>query len=84
VEVNSNPSKERPEERPEDLVRMLLTGAAIVRFANGFLNRFMATKDFVLCAIYIWEDGEVSRYSLYQEPNNPEVCWTLYITKLAG
>jgi hypothetical protein len=69
VEVNSKPKKDRP----EDLVRMLLTGAAIVRFANGFLDRFMATKNFVLCAISVWDSGEVSRYSLYQELNSPEV-----------
>jgi hypothetical protein len=80
VEVSSESRKDRP----EDLVRMLLTGAAIVRFANGFLNRFMVTKNFVLCAIYVWDDGQVSRYSLYQEPNRREVCWTLYINKLAG
>jgi hypothetical protein len=71
VEVNSKPKKEWP----EDLVRMLLTGAAIVRFANGFLDAFMVAKNFVLFAIYIWDNGKVSRYSLFQEPNNPEVCW---------
>lgn len=80
VEVDSKPKKDRP----EDLVRMLLYGAAIVRFANGFLDTFMADKNFVLFAIDIWDDGKVSRYSLFQEQNNPEVCWTSYITKLAG
>jgi hypothetical protein len=77
--VNSKIKKERP----EDLIQMLLTGASIVRFANRFLDTFMA-KDFVLFAIYIWEDGKVTRHSLFQEPNNPVVCWTLYITKFAG
>jgi hypothetical protein len=72
VEVNSKPKKDWP----EDLVRMLLSGAAIVRFANKFLDRFKTAKNFVLIAIYIWEDGKVSRYSLFQEPNYPEVCWT--------
>jgi hypothetical protein len=80
VQVNSKPKKERP----EDLIRMLLTGAAIVRFANRFLDTFMAKEDFVLLAIYIWDNGKVSRYSLFQVLNNPEVCWTLYITKLEG
>jgi hypothetical protein len=80
VEVNSKPKKDRP----EDLVRMFVTGAAIVRFANGFLDRFMATKNFVLCAISVWDSGEVIRYSLYQELNSPEVCWTSYLSKLAG
>jgi hypothetical protein len=54
---------------------MLLTGATIVRFANKFLDRFMENVDFVLVVIYIWDDGRVTRYSLFQEPNSPEVCW---------
>jgi hypothetical protein len=48
VEVNSKPQKEWP----EDLVRMLLLGGAIVRFANKFVDRFMEKKNFVLFAIY--------------------------------
>lgn len=79
VEVGSESKKNWP----EDLVRMVLTGATIVRFANGSLDRFMATEpeNFVLCAILgQWS----SRYSLYQELNNREVCRTSYITKLAG
>ena len=80
VEVNSNPRQTWP----EDLVRMLLTGAAVVRIANRLLDRFMATKNYVLCAIYVWDNGEVTRYSLFQEFNTPEVCWTSYITNLAG
>jgi len=46
VEVNSNTKKRWP----EDLVRMLLSGAAIIRFANKFLDRFKAAKNFVLFA----------------------------------
>ena len=80
VEVNSKPETNRP----EDLVRMLLTGAAIVRFANAFLDRFKANKNFVLCAIYLWVNGQVTRFLLFQELNNPAVCWTSSITKLAG
>ena len=80
VEVNSKPKQEWP----SDLVQLLLSGAAVVRFANKFLDRFSVAKDFVLFAIYIWDDGTVTRYSLYQEPNNPKVCCALYITKLAG
>jgi hypothetical protein len=79
VEVNSNPR----EDWPEDLVRMLLTGAAVVRFANGHLDRFRVDKNFVLLAIYIWGNGEVFRYSLFQRPKKLEVCWTLNTTKLA-
>ena len=78
VEVNSKPKNDWP----EDLVRMLLTGAAVVRFANRYLDGFMAEKNFVLFALYIWDHGEVYCYSLFQEPNSPEVCWTLYTTKL--
>ena len=80
VEVNSKPMTEWP----ADLVRMLVTGAAVVRFANGFLDRFMMDKNFVLCAMYIWGNGKVTRYSLFQDPYNPEVCWTSFITKLGG
>jgi hypothetical protein len=71
VEVNSKPQKEWP----EDLVRMLLLGGAIVRFANKFVDRFMEKENFVLLAIYIWENGEVSRYSLFQEQDGAGVCW---------
>jgi hypothetical protein len=81
VEVNSKPRQNWP----EDLVQMLLTGAAVVRLANRFLDRrFMAAKNFVLCAIYVWDAGEVSRYLLSEELYNPVVCWTSFITKLAG
>jgi hypothetical protein len=71
VEVNSKPQKEWP----EDLVRMLLLGGAIVRFANKIVDRFMEKKNFVLFAIYIWENGQVSRYSLFQEQDGAGVCW---------
>jgi hypothetical protein len=70
VQVNSKPKQDSP----EDLVRMLLSGAAVVRFANKFLNRFMKAKNFVLFAIYIWDNGRVTRYSLFQEPNDSQVC----------
>ena len=80
VEVNSNPKTDRP----EDLVRMLVTGAAVVRFANKFVDRFMANKNFVLCAMYIWDSGKVTRYSLFQDSYGPEVRCTLFITKLGG
>jgi len=80
VEVDSKPRQKWP----EDLVRMLLTGGAVVRVANRFMGRFKAFKCFVLCAMYVWDNGAVTRYSLFQELNNPEVCWTPYITKLAG
>jgi hypothetical protein len=70
VEVNSKPKQEMP----EDFVRMLVTGAVVVRFANKFLNRYQEKKDFVLFAIYIWDAGEVTRCSLFQDPDDPQVC----------
>jgi len=80
VKVNSKPKSDWP----EDLVGMLVMGAAVVRFANTFLNRF--NGEFVLFAIYIWDDGQVSRYSLFQvqDRDDKSVCWTWYISKPAG
>ena len=45
---------------------MLTTGAFIVRFANRFSEAFCEEKNFVLCAIFIWDNGKVTRYSLFQ------------------
>lgn len=79
VEVNS---KLKPnDDMPLDLVRMLLTGTAIVRFANRFLDKFKTEKNFVFFAIYVWDDGKVTRYSLFQDQTALEVCLILYITK---
>lgn len=69
VEVNSTAQNLWP----PDLVRMLTTGAFIVRFANKFVSTFKE-KDFVLCAIFIWDTGEVDRYTLFQNQTNEEVC----------
>ena len=80
IEVNSKPQTKYP----EDLIRMLLAGASTVRFANAFLDTFKEEKDFVLFAIYVWDNGRVTRFTLFQEQGKSEVCWTLYITKLAG
>src|ERR1700733_13660997 len=57
VEVNSAPRAWRP----EDLTRMLLCGAVVVRFANKFLDKFMEAKDFVLLAIYLgrWQSNSL-------------------------
>jgi hypothetical protein len=78
VEVNSTPQRLWP----EDLIRMLLTGAAIVRFANTFLKSFKTTK-FMLVTMYIHANGNVSRYTLFQKQEGREVFRTLYI-KLAS
>lgn len=79
VEVNSEPMKDWP----EDLIRMLLMGGTVVRFANSYLDRFREEENFVLFAMYIWETGEVSHYSLFQASDSQGVCWTLYISKPA-
>jgi hypothetical protein len=63
---------------------MLLCGAFVVRMANMFLDRFMKEKNFVLFAMYIWEDGKVTRYSLFQKLGESKVWWTWYITELEG
>ena len=62
VEVNSTTTKHRP----VDLVRMLLQGAAIVRFANKFLDKYQTKKDFVLIAIFIRDAGTATCYTLFQ------------------
>jgi len=63
---------------PEDLIRMLTTGAFIVRFANRFLEAFKE-KNFVLCAIFIWDNGCANRYTLFQQQiqNDDAVCFAL-------
>jgi hypothetical protein len=63
---------------------MLLMGAAVVRLANKFLDRFRESKNFVLFAIYVWGNGTVRRFSLFQVPGRTQVCWTLYTVELAG
>ena len=71
---------------PEDLIRMFTTGAFIVRFANRFLKAF-EKKNFVLCAIFIWDNGRASRYTLFQlqVQNDDAVCCALLCNKqLAG
>ncbi|KAI0252351.1 hypothetical protein BJV78DRAFT_1281706 [Lactifluus subvellereus] len=64
VEVDSSETKEWP----PDLIRMLLhlQEAAIVRFANTFLDAFKE-KDFVLVAICIWDNGKAARYTPFQK-----------------
>jgi|SRR5712672_1543249 len=74
VEVNSTPE----DDWPKDLIRMFTTGAFIVRFANRFVSAFRQEKNFVLCAIFIWETGIATRYSLFQKtPDDEMVCCAL-------
>jgi len=46
---------------------MLTTGAFIVRFANKCVDAFPPEKNFVLCAIFIWDNGGATRYTSYQQ-----------------
>ena len=64
VEVNSTSTPTNG--CPPDLVRMLVTGAFIVRFANEFVRGYKEQKNFVLCSIFVWDDGNVTRYTLFQ------------------
>ncbi|KAL4256150.1 Kinase-like protein [Pleurotus pulmonarius] len=54
---------------------MLLCGASVVRFANGFVDPFKEQKDFVLAAIYIGQTGSVQWHTLYQNRNERKVCY---------
>jgi len=69
---------------PEDRIRMLLSGASIVRFTNKFLRTFQEDKKFVLVAIYIRQNGEAIWHTLFQLANDPSVCCTFYTSKLVG
>jgi len=73
VEINSTTTASWP----MDLIRMLTTGAYIVRFANKVVPAFQQEKNFVLCAIFLWDNGEASRYVLYQQLNDDRVCCVL-------
>jgi hypothetical protein len=49
-------------------------GAAVVRFANKFLDAYKNMQNFALCAMFIHDDGEVSHFTLFQDQNNKAVC----------
>jgi len=63
---------------------MLLEGAAIVRFANTFLDAFKAKKDFILVSVFVWDDGMASRYFLFQQQHDDAVRCVLYISEHTG
>jgi len=75
VEVTSTPGIEWP----KDLIRMFTTGAFIARFANKFVGSFSQEKNFVLCAIFLWDTGIATRYTLFQQqnPNDEAGCCAL-------
>ena len=62
---------------------MLLQGATIVRFANTFLDAFKG-KDIIFIAIFIWDNGRATRYTLFQKQDEQGVYCAWYICKLAG
>jgi hypothetical protein len=65
---------------------MLLSGASVVRFANEYLERFRTKKQFVLVAMFIQQNGEATRYLLYQLENDLDqaVCCAFNTSKLMG
>jgi hypothetical protein len=60
-----------------------LTRAIIVRFANAFLDKFKA-KDFVLVAMFIWQDGNATRYTMLQQNERAVCCGFVLYIKLAS
>ncbi|KAJ2922906.1 hypothetical protein H1R20_g14164, partial [Candolleomyces eurysporus] len=54
----------------QDLVRMLLQGGSVVRFANEHLDAFRKEKNFILVAIFVYSDGTAERFILYQDKTN--------------
>jgi hypothetical protein len=52
-----------------DLIRMMLQGASVVRFANSKLDAYKEKKNFVFVAIYIDSSRKADRYLLYQDEN---------------
>ncbi|KAI9437875.1 hypothetical protein F5148DRAFT_1021303 [Russula earlei] len=82
VEVDSTSRVyDDPNRKPVDLIRMLLAGAAVVRFANKFLESFKG-RDFVLVAVYITSKGVASRYTIFQDPDDPNSPFVYYNQKV--
>jgi hypothetical protein len=71
IEVHSTSSSSTK----QDLIRMVIMGASIVRFANNFVEAYKKEKSFVLCAIYVSDTGEVTLHTLFQfpPPNSKQV-----------
>jgi hypothetical protein len=72
IEVNSG----RPpagEGWPEDHIRLLLQSIAVVRFANGFVDRYKGLKTFILVAIYMSRSAKAFCHIMYQRPSKPSV-----------
>ncbi len=54
----------------KDKIRMLLQGAAIVRFAKTYLESFKKDKKFVLVTVFIESNGIATCYTMYQVKEN--------------
>ena len=52
------------------MIKVKLHVNAIVRFANTSLDTFNAKKDFILVAVFFWDDGTVFPYSLFQQQHD--------------
>ena len=63
VEVNSTSVNAWPSMYP---IRMLVTGASIIRFANKSVSAFRE-KNFAICAFFIWHYGLATRYTLFHQ-----------------
>jgi hypothetical protein len=65
---------------------MLLSAASVVRFSNKFLEQFQTKGQFVLVAMFIEQNGEATRYLLYQLENDSDqaVCCAFNTSKLMG
>jgi hypothetical protein len=59
-------------------------GTAVVRFANNFLKAFQKEKNFVLCTLFIYDNGDATRFTLFQKQNDQAVCCVLYKNELPG
>ncbi|KAI9447015.1 kinase-like domain-containing protein [Russula earlei] len=70
-----------PNRKPLDLIRMLLVGAAVGRFANKFLESFKGL-DFMLVAVYITSKREAYRHTIFQNPDDPNAPIVYYNRKV--
>jgi hypothetical protein len=71
--VDSGDPLPADEQLPGEHIRLLLQGAAAVRFANNFVDRYKDSKTFVLVTIYFTRDAKAHRHIMYQEPRERPV-----------
>ena len=56
----------------DDLARMLVQGACLVRLVNGQLAKSRMKRDFILMAIYMIDTDSIQRYLLYQDQDSTD------------